>query len=82
MVVKIPAGAYPELLTDLAGVAPRERAERLRLLATIGLRDLRRSASLDQSEHHPAPSTLASPAGPSDEQQRARTIIRKLVQGL
>lgn len=41
IVVKIPTGTYPELVADLNQVAPRERAERLRLLAMIGLRDLR-----------------------------------------
>lgn len=40
IVVKIPTGTYPELVADLNEVAPRERAERLRLLAMIGLKDL------------------------------------------
>ncbi len=40
VVVKIPTGTYPELVADLNEVAPRERAERLRLLAMIGLKEL------------------------------------------
>lgn len=40
IVVKIPTGTYPELVADLDKVAPRERAERLRLLAMIGLKEL------------------------------------------
>lgn len=37
IVVKIPTGTYPELVANLSKVAPRERAERIRLLAMIGL---------------------------------------------
>ncbi len=37
IVVKIPAGTYPELCAALSQVSPRERAERMRLLAMIGL---------------------------------------------
>ncbi len=40
IVVKIPTCTYPELVADLDRVAPRERAERLRLLAMIGLKEL------------------------------------------
>lgn len=40
IVLKIPTGTYPELVADLSMVAPRERAERLRLLAMIGLKEL------------------------------------------
>ena len=40
IVVKIPTGTYPELVADLDRVAPRERAERIRLLAMIGLKEM------------------------------------------
>jgi hypothetical protein len=40
IVVKIPTGTYPELVADLDRVTPRERAERIRLLAMIGLKEL------------------------------------------
>ena len=40
IVVKIPEGVYPDLIADLANVQLRDRAERLRVLAMLGLRDL------------------------------------------
>jgi hypothetical protein len=46
VVVKIPASIYPELMADLAKVDLRDRAERLRMLAMLGLRD---------SQHHSPP---------------------------
>ncbi|RDE48942.1 MAG: hypothetical protein DVS81_19405 [Candidatus Accumulibacter meliphilus] len=49
IVVKIPTGTYAELLADLGTVAIRERAERLRVLAMIGLRDLRQGSSRGQA---------------------------------
>ncbi len=37
VVVNIPPGSHPELLKELEKTPPRERAERLRILATFGL---------------------------------------------
>lgn len=37
VVVNIPPGSHPELLKELEKTPPRERAERLRMLATFGL---------------------------------------------
>ncbi|NMT92731.1 hypothetical protein HKB31_02840 [Vibrio alginolyticus] len=37
VVVNIPPGSRPELLKELEKTPPRERAERLRMLATFGL---------------------------------------------
>ena len=37
VVVKIPIHAYAELVAELERIPPRERAERVRLLASIGL---------------------------------------------
>jgi hypothetical protein len=79
IVVKIPTGTYPELLADLAGVATRQRAERLRVLAMIGLMDLRQIQSRDQAPSCMEPTT---PEGPTDRKSPASTIVRKLVQGL
>lgn len=40
VVVNIPPGSHPELLKELEKTPPRERAERLRMLATIGIMQL------------------------------------------
>lgn len=37
VVVNIPKGSHPELLHELQKAPPRERAERLRMLATFGI---------------------------------------------
>lgn len=79
IVVKIPTGTYPELLADLGTVATRARAERLRVLAMIGLRDLLQGPSRE----HASPNSQ----GPTEEdaaerKQSAKTIIRKLSHGL
>ena len=37
VVVNIPPGSHPELPKELENTPPRERAERLRMLATFGL---------------------------------------------
>jgi hypothetical protein len=42
VVVKIPTSIYPELVADLSKVQLRDRAERLRILALLGLRDAQR----------------------------------------
>ena len=41
IVVKFPSRAYAELLADLEQIPPRTRAERMRLLASIGMTVLR-----------------------------------------
>lgn len=41
IVVKFPSRAYAELLADLEQIPTRERAERLRLLASVGMTVLR-----------------------------------------
>jgi thiamine monophosphate kinase len=41
IVVKFPSRAYAELLADLEQIPPRERAERVRLLASVGMTVLR-----------------------------------------
>jgi hypothetical protein len=42
VVVKIPTSIYPELVTDLTQVPLRDRAERLRILALLGLMGVQR----------------------------------------
>lgn len=77
--MKIPTGTYRELLADLDAVATRERAERLRVLAMIGLKDLRQIQSRGQALSC-MESTTAE--GQSERKSAASTIIRKLVQDL
>jgi len=81
IVVKIPTGTYPELVADLNQVAPRERAERLRLLAMIGLRDLR------EVNRAQVPQPVLGTAFPLDDyvpeqKQSATNFIRNLIKGL
>ncbi len=44
VVVKFPSRAYAELVADLEKMPSRERAERLRLLASVGMTVLRSGA--------------------------------------
>lgn len=64
VVVKIPSHAYAELQAELERIPPRERAERLRLLAAVGL-------ILAQSGW---PSTAVS----EDTQQSMRSEFRRI----
>ena len=79
IVVKIPTGTYPELLADLGTVAIRERAERLRVLAMVGLRGLRQGSSRGQAVSN---SQDPTEEGATDRKASANTIIRKLSQWL
>lgn len=79
--MKIPTGTYPELVADLNQVAPRERAERLRLLAMIGLRDLR------EVNRAQVPQPVLGTNFPLDDyvpeqKQSATNFIRNLIKGL
>ena len=57
VVVNIPPGSHPELLKELEKTPPRERAERLRMLATFGLIHMSQpnlpTASLPMDGHAP-----------------------------
>lgn len=79
IVVKIPTGTYPELVADLNQVSPRERAERLRLLAMIGLRDLRQTGLRNQPQFHPLHPINEKP---TDSKVPASSLIRKLTDNL
>jgi hypothetical protein len=46
IVVKFPSRAYAELVADLEQIPSRERAERLRLLASVGVTVLRSGPGL------------------------------------
>lgn len=79
IVVKIPTGTYPELVADLNRVAPRERAERLRLLATIGLRDLYQIEP--RTPQHPKSATFSEESS-CNRETAASNIIRRLTKHL
>ena len=61
IVVKIPEGVYPDLIADLANVQLRDRAERLRVLAMLGLRESVRNTQ-NQFEAVPTPDARAQSA--------------------
>ena len=70
VLVKIPVGAYRELEDDLQHIPPRSRAERLRLLAVVGLMTLANRISPIET------STESVNAVPQQENQRQ--IAREL----
>lgn len=81
IVVKIPTGTYPELCADLDKVNSRERAERMRLLAMIGLMSLKDSGQMVSNvsvSGHPMNERSAKPP----ERSAASRLIRKLSSGL
>lgn len=73
VVVKIPISIYPELVADLSNVQLRDRAERLRILALLGLRDVQRL---------PPPSVRESPATEGEPKPDQRATATKLIQRL
>lgn len=72
VVVKIPASIYPELVADLSQVQIRDRAERLRILALLGLRDAQRPPP--QSALESDSDVVSKPDG--------KTATNKLIQRL
>lgn len=81
IVVKIPNGTYPELVADLNQVAPRERAERIRLLAMIGLRDLR-EVNLAQVLQPVLGTAFPLDDYVPEQKQSATNFIRNLIKSL
>ena len=71
VIVSITAGC-PELAAHLETQPPRARAERLRLLATLGLTALRGGLAAGQM----ADSTMDKPASDQEEQQRRQLLVR------
>jgi len=81
IVVKIPAGTYPELCADLSQVSPRERAERMRLLAMIGLMNLTETGQrTSPAGVNNTPAHGQSP--PPQRHSAASRLIKKLSAGL
>ena len=76
IVVKIPDTIYPELVTDLQRVQLRDRAERVRVLAMIGLRSLGMlpNASMTSNRESDQPH--------EEHQQNTRAMIRNLTESL
>ena len=60
IVVKFPSHAYGELLADLEPIPPRERAERMRLLASIGMAVLRSGHGLVALQAFPKDTGIAN----------------------
>jgi len=77
VVVKIPSSIYPELVADLEGVPLRDRAERLRVLALLGLRE---AAGRKHAHDHP----LAGGCSVPHDQERAsrKSPAEKLISRL
>lgn len=69
IVVKIPDTIYPELVADLDRVQLRDRAERIRLLAMLGLRAVTQSAPHDSAK--------SSDPGPSQERESSTNRLIK-----
>jgi hypothetical protein len=76
IVVKIPDTIYPELVADLDRVQLRDRAERIRLLAMIGLRTLAPHPNTSMTNSQGADHTR------DDHPQNTRTMIRNLMDSL
>ena len=76
IVVKIPDTIYPELVADLDRVQLRDRAERVRVLAMIGLRTLAPHANTTTT------CSQGSDLTHDDHQQNTRTLIRNLTDSL
>ena len=71
VIVSITAGC-PELAAHLETQPPRARAERLRLLATLGLTALRGGLAAGQM----ADRTVDKPASDQEEQHRRQLLAR------
>ena len=79
VVVKIPTGTYPELVADLDKVAPRERAERLRLLAMIGLKELNQ---IEPRSRQPKNMVDSKEQGLGAREAKTSNFIRNLTNNL
>ena len=82
VVVKIPLGTYPELVADLDRVALRDRAERLRLLAMIGLRDLNQIEPRMPKLHDVSSASSTEQNPNTTGRDAANNIIRRLTKEL
>ncbi|OUL58259.1 hypothetical protein [Pseudoalteromonas ulvae] len=87
VVVNIPPGSHPELLKELEKTQPRERAERLRMLATFGLIHMSQTnlstTSVQVDGHAPEVEiTSVSKAPEPKEESRKQSLKSKLGLGL
>jgi hypothetical protein len=89
VVVNIPPGSHPELLRELEQTPPRERAERLRMLATIGLLNMGSPGYRGQPAASPDPQTMQTEPNPemgspveSDATRRKNQLKSRLRLGL
>lgn len=76
IVVKIPDTIYPELVADLQRVQLRDRAERVRVLAMIGLRSLVPLPNVSMAN------SIGADQAHEEHQQNTRTLIRNLTNSL
>ena len=76
IVVKIPDTIYPDLVADLHRVQLRDRAERVRVLAMLGLRNLEplQNVRLDNNSVQDSPS--------QEQHQATKRMIRTLTESL
>ncbi len=76
IVVKIPDTIYPDLVADLQRVQLRDRAERVRVLAMLGLRNLEplQNVRLDNNSVQDSPS--------QEQHQATKRMIRTLTESL
>lgn len=68
--------ASAELAADLAAIEPRQRAERLRMLATLGLAMLRDGAPVPQPVAEVLPDGSQEPAELSDRKARLLACLQ------
>ena len=80
IVVKIPEGVYPDLIADLANVQLRDRAERLRVLAILGLRDLQQLKSARTTRDEAESSGLGT--NTNDQKGATSKLIQRLTDSL
>lgn len=76
IVVKIPDTIYPDLVADLQRVQLRDRAERVRVLAMLGLRNIEplQNVRLDNNSVQDSPS--------QEQHQATKRMIRTLTESL
>ena len=87
LVDNIPPGSHPELLKELEKTPPRERAERLRMLATFGLIHMSQpnlsTTSVQVDDHAPEVEiTSVSKAPEPKAESRKQSLKSKLGLGL
>ena len=81
IVVKIPESIYPELISDLSRVQLRDRAERLRVLAMLGLKDLNGAQKQAFSREASDAATTTQISSHTDKEP-TRKLIKRLTENL